>query len=207
VSFVRRMRSCARHRRILPRRSSTAGRSHDRVHRRSSRRLWGRADLPGSADRPVNLPCACGATSRSRQGFGKSATGCGAARRQVFEANFAVYGVRKVRRQLGREGTSVARCTVAWLTPFLGVIGAARAANGHRSTCEVCSVPTDRRACSRLPFLAMISCIFLSAARPGMMARSGGCLLRKRTACWAAMMRCWSLTTLRCQRKARHRSG
>ena len=35
--------------------------------------------------------------------------------RRVFEANFGVYGVRKVWRQLGREGFDVARCTVARL--------------------------------------------------------------------------------------------
>ena len=33
--------------------------------------------------------------------------------RRVFEANFRVYGVRKVWRQLGREGIGAARCTVA----------------------------------------------------------------------------------------------
>ncbi|WP_442909810.1 IS3 family transposase [Hyphomicrobium sp.] len=33
--------------------------------------------------------------------------------RRVFEANFRVYGVRKVWRQLQREGFDVARCTVA----------------------------------------------------------------------------------------------
>ena len=32
--------------------------------------------------------------------------------RRVHEANFGVYGARKVWRQLGREGTAVARCTV-----------------------------------------------------------------------------------------------
>jgi len=31
--------------------------------------------------------------------------------RRVHEANFGVYGVRKVWRQLGREGIAVARCT------------------------------------------------------------------------------------------------
>src|SRR4051812_11257170 len=35
--------------------------------------------------------------------------------RRVFEANFRVYGVRKVWRQLGREGIFTARCTVARL--------------------------------------------------------------------------------------------
>lgn len=32
---------------------------------------------------------------------------------RVFEENWQVYGVRKVWRQLGREGIAVARCTVA----------------------------------------------------------------------------------------------
>jgi hypothetical protein len=36
--------------------------------------------------------------------------------RRVFQENFSVYGVRKVWRQLGREGHDVARCTVARLT-------------------------------------------------------------------------------------------
>ena len=35
--------------------------------------------------------------------------------RRVFEENFGVYGVRKVWRQLKREGHDVARCTVARL--------------------------------------------------------------------------------------------
>ena len=33
--------------------------SDDRVHRRSPRRSWDRADLQGFADRPIDLPCAC----------------------------------------------------------------------------------------------------------------------------------------------------
>src|SRR5580693_8577253 len=47
------MKSFARRLLILPRRSSTAGSSHDRLHRRSSPDLRGRADLQSSADRPV----------------------------------------------------------------------------------------------------------------------------------------------------------
>ena len=46
--------------------------------------------------------------------------------RQVFEANFAVYGVRKIWRQLGREGIAVARCTVARLMRQMGLCGAVR---------------------------------------------------------------------------------
>ena len=46
--------------------------------------------------------------------------------RRVFEANFQVYGVRKVWRQLGREGIAVARCTVARLMRAMGLQGAVR---------------------------------------------------------------------------------
>ena len=46
--------------------------------------------------------------------------------RRVFEANFSVYGVRKVWRQLGREGIVVARCTVARLMRAMGLQGAVR---------------------------------------------------------------------------------
>jgi putative transposase len=46
--------------------------------------------------------------------------------RQVFAANFAVYGVRKIWRQLGREGTAVARCTVARLMRQMGLRGVVR---------------------------------------------------------------------------------
>jgi putative transposase len=46
--------------------------------------------------------------------------------RRVHEANFGVYGARKVWRQLGREGTAVARCTVERLTRRMGLRGAVR---------------------------------------------------------------------------------
>ena len=46
--------------------------------------------------------------------------------RRVFEENFRVYGVRKVWRQLRREGTSVARCTVTRLMRQMGLEGAIR---------------------------------------------------------------------------------
>jgi putative transposase len=45
---------------------------------------------------------------------------------QVWEANFRVYGVVKVWRQLRREGVGVARCTVARLMRDLGLRGAVR---------------------------------------------------------------------------------
>jgi transposase InsO family protein len=46
--------------------------------------------------------------------------------RRVWEENFGVYGVRKVWRQLGREGVSVARCTVARLMRQMGLQGIVR---------------------------------------------------------------------------------
>ena len=46
--------------------------------------------------------------------------------RRVHEANFGVHGVRKVWRQLGREGAEVARCTVARLMRQMGLRGAVR---------------------------------------------------------------------------------
>jgi transposase InsO family protein len=46
--------------------------------------------------------------------------------RRVFQENFSVYGVRKVWRQLRREGHDVARCTVARLMKEMGLQGAIR---------------------------------------------------------------------------------
>ena len=43
--------------------------------------------------------------------------------RRVYEANFCVYGVRKIWRQLDREGIPVARCTVAVITQALARVG------------------------------------------------------------------------------------
>nr|GLK21589.1 transposase [Microbacterium terregens] len=46
--------------------------------------------------------------------------------RRIFEENFRVYGVRKVWRQLRREGFDVARCTVARLMRAMGLAGVIR---------------------------------------------------------------------------------
>src|SRR3984957_12225781 len=45
---------------------------------------------------------------------------------RVFDANFRVYGVRKVWRQLQREGFDAARCTVARLMKAMGLEGIIR---------------------------------------------------------------------------------
>ena len=56
--------------------------------------------------------------------------------RRVFDENFQVYGVRKVWRQLVREGEDVARCTVARLMRRMGLQGVIRGkrvkSKGHR---------------------------------------------------------------------------
>ncbi len=46
--------------------------------------------------------------------------------RRVWEENFQVYGVRKVWRQLRREGSTIARCTTARLMRQIGLLGAIR---------------------------------------------------------------------------------
>jgi putative transposase len=46
--------------------------------------------------------------------------------RRVYEENFCVYGVRKIWRQLLREGIAVARCTVARLMRAMGLQGVVR---------------------------------------------------------------------------------
>ena len=65
--------------------------------------------------------------------------------RRVFEDNYRVYGVRKVWRQLRREGFDVARCTVARLMKDLGLKGVIRG-KPHRTTVQdkAAPCPLDR---------------------------------------------------------------
>jgi putative transposase len=60
--------------------------------------------------------------------------------RRVFETNFGVYGVRKVWRQLRREGIAVARCTVARLMRQMGLKGVVRG-RAVRTTISDASAP------------------------------------------------------------------
>ena len=46
--------------------------------------------------------------------------------RRIWDENFQVYGVRKIWRQLARDGLDVARCTVARLMRQIGIKGAVR---------------------------------------------------------------------------------
>ena len=60
---------------------------------------------------------------------------------RVFEENWRVCGVRKVWRQLGREGFGVARCTVARLMNCMGIQGITRG-KPHRTT-----IPNKKAPC------------------------------------------------------------
>jgi transposase InsO family protein len=64
---------------------------------------------------------------------------------RIFYENFQVYGVRKVWRQLLREGFAVARCTVARLMKAMGLKGVIRG-KPHRTTIadKAAPCPLDR---------------------------------------------------------------
>jgi putative transposase len=65
--------------------------------------------------------------------------------RRVFEANFRVYGVRKVWHQLAREGIAVARCTVVRLMRAMGLAGAVRGKPVRTTICDrAVPCPLDR---------------------------------------------------------------
>ena len=65
--------------------------------------------------------------------------------RRVFEANFCVYGVRKVWRQLRREGIEVARCTVARLMHAMGLQGVVRGRKARTTVSDpAAACPLDR---------------------------------------------------------------
>ena len=64
---------------------------------------------------------------------------------RIFQENYCVYGVRKVWRQLQREGCSVARCTIERLMKSMGLRGAVRG-KPHRTTIpsKSATCPLDR---------------------------------------------------------------
>ena len=63
---------------------------------------------------------------------------------RVYNANFQVYGARKIWRQLRREGTQVARCTVERLMRALGIAGVVRGQRGRTTVADPANpVPED----------------------------------------------------------------
>jgi putative transposase len=68
--------------------------------------------------------------------------------RRVFVENFGVYGVRKVWRQMRREGIAVARCTVARLMRQMGLKGVVRG-KSIRTTVSDAAAPCPRDRVNR----------------------------------------------------------
>ncbi len=68
---------------------------------------------------------------------------------RVFDANWQVYGVRKIWRHLRREGFDVARCTVARLMKTMGIEGVIRG-KPHKTT-----IPDKKLQC---PLSADLPC-------------------------------------------------
>ena len=68
--------------------------------------------------------------------------------RRVFAANFGVYGVPKVWRQMQREGIAVARCTVARLMWQMGLQGVVRG-KSIRTTVSDAAAPCPRDRVNR----------------------------------------------------------
>jgi hypothetical protein len=76
---------------------------------------------PSNVQWPCRAPCRSGQGVAARPARRQTAQIC-----RVFEENFGVHGLRKVWRQLGREGIKVARCTVACLMRAMALAGIVR---------------------------------------------------------------------------------
>ena len=90
--------------------------------------------------------------------------------RRVFNENFQVYGVRKVWRQLQREGFDAARCTVARLMRVMGLQGIIRG-KPIRTTIsdKAARCPLDRvnrHFCASAPNILWLSDFTYGAPRP-----------------------------------------
>ena len=81
--------------------------------------------------------------------------------RRAFEANFRVYGVRKVWRQLQREGFDVARCTVARLMRAMGLKASSAASRckhgGRQGQHHVLSTTSTASSMPRAPNMLWVS--------------------------------------------------
>ncbi len=97
---------------------------------------------------------------------------------RVFEENFRVYGVRKIWRQLKREGFEVARCTVARLMRAMGLEGIVRGKTVRTTVSDKAApCPLDRvnrQFCAPEPNVLWVSDFILgSSPRTGSMSRPG----------------------------------
>ena len=105
----------------------------------------GRVDLRGAADRPVDLLCAQGRQAdRSRLPAREHADVVARGHvRRVWQDSGGRYGVRKVWKQLHREGVPIAKCTVRRLMRQMGLEGATR---GRRWTTTTIADPAAARS-------------------------------------------------------------
>ena len=91
--------------------------------------------------------------------------------RRVFDANFKVYGYRKVWRQMQREGFDIARCTVERLMRDLGLQGVIRGKpvkttiSDKAAPCPLDQVNRQFRAPA--PNMLWVSDFTYGAPRPG----------------------------------------
>ncbi len=96
---------------------------------------------------------------------------------RVFAENFGVYGVRKVWRQMNREGFGVARCTIERLMRDLGLQGVIRGKPVRTTISDKASpCPLDqvnRQFHAPAPNMLWVSDFTLAFARAGSMSRHG----------------------------------
>jgi transposase InsO family protein len=90
---------------------------------------------------------------------------------RVFAENFGVYGVRKVWRQMNREGFAVARCTIERLMRDLGLQGVIRG-KPVRTTISDKAAPcpldqVNRQFHAPAPNMLWVSDFTYGAPRPG----------------------------------------
>ena len=91
--------------------------------------VWGRADLPRAADRPLHAGHERKAAQRDPTRLSPRAqrnAGLKVKIREVWTANRGLYGARKVWFALDRAGIKVARCTVERLMREMGLRGVVR---------------------------------------------------------------------------------
>jgi putative transposase len=90
--------------------------------------------------------------------------------RRVFNENFQVYGVRKVWRQLQREGFDIARCTVSRLMRMMGLQGIIRGKPVKTTVSDKAALcPLDRvnrQFCAPAPNMLWLSDFTYGAPRP-----------------------------------------
>ena len=117
--------------------------------------------------------------------------------RRVHKAHFEVYGAQKLWRQLGREGFSVARCTVARLMRANGIEGAVRG-KPLRTTFSDKAAPCPRDHVNR-EFQAALT-RFRAGLSAGVSAARrirGSCLMRWSRLCMTGgpcIAAAWSIT-------------